>query len=126
MHSSGRLSKGQKKILTDAVRDHGAYGYSYCCIFRCRLVETSGGHLDVGFTMRCCALESQVASQMEVEMNLQQLLEKARQLTMTEKERETQRQSFAYGNSHIENETITRETVRRASEKLKNQESAAK
>jgi hypothetical protein len=53
------------------------------------------------------------------EMTLQQLLEKARNTQMSEADREAQRQSFAYGNSHFENETITRETVRRESEKLK-------
>jgi hypothetical protein len=54
----------------------------------------------------------------DVEMTLQQLLEKARNTTMSDKDRETQRQSFAYGNSHFENETITRETIKRQSEKL--------
>ncbi len=52
-------------------------------------------------------------------MTLQQLLDKARKTKMTDADRETQRQSFAYGNSHFENETITRETVSRASENLK-------
>jgi len=50
---------------------------------------------------------------------LKALLEKARSVAQTDADRETQRQSFAYGNSHFENETITRETVRRESEKLK-------
>ena len=52
-------------------------------------------------------------------MTLQQLLEKARNIKMSDQDRETQRQSFAYGNSHFENETITRETIKRQSEKLK-------
>jgi hypothetical protein len=50
---------------------------------------------------------------------LQELLARARNTQQTEADRETQRQSFAYGNSHFENEAITRETVRRESEKLK-------
>ena len=54
----------------------------------------------------------------DVEMTLQQLLEKARNTTMSDADRETQRQSFVYGNCHFENETITRETVKRQSEKL--------
>jgi hypothetical protein len=37
---------------------------------------------------------------------------------MSVKQREEQRQSFAYGNSKIENERITRETVARAAEEL--------
>lgn len=52
-------------------------------------------------------------------MTLEALIELARSTHMTEAERETQRISFAYGNSHFENEQITRDTVRRASEKLR-------
>jgi hypothetical protein len=55
----------------------------------------------------------------ESRMTLQELLNKARGTQMTEADRDTQRQSFAYGNSHFENETITRETIRRESDKLK-------
>ena len=55
-------------------------------------------------------------------MSLNQLLEKARNTTMTQAERETQRLSFAYGNSHFENDQISRETVRRESEKLKTEQ----
>ena len=50
---------------------------------------------------------------------LEKLLEKARGTSMTQAEKDTQRLSFAYGNSHFEDQTITRETVRRESEKLK-------
>ena len=52
-------------------------------------------------------------------MTLEELIERARNARMTPSERETQRQSFAYGNSHFENEAITRDTVRRESEKLR-------
>lgn len=52
-------------------------------------------------------------------MNLKDLLNQARNTQMSKRDRETQRQSFAYGNSHFENEAITRETVKRESEKLK-------
>lgn len=52
-------------------------------------------------------------------MSLEELLDKARNTSLTPEQRETQRQSFAYGNSNIENETITRETIRRESEKLR-------
>lgn len=51
--------------------------------------------------------------------NLQQLIELARNSKMTAVQQEEQRQSFAYGNAAFENEQITRETVNRASEKLK-------
>ena len=50
---------------------------------------------------------------------LEQLIAAARNTRMTEQQRETQRQSFAYGNTHFENENITRETVQRASQVLK-------
>lgn len=54
-------------------------------------------------------------------MTLQSLLDKARSTQMTDAQREQQRQSFAYGNAHFENEHITRDTVKRESEKLRGQ-----
>ena len=42
---------------------------------------------------------------------LQELVERARQITMNAEQIRRQRQSFAYGNTHIENERITREMV---------------
>ena len=51
--------------------------------------------------------------------NLMELIRKARGTTMTPEQRETQRQSFAYGNTKLENDTITRDTVRRASANMK-------
>lgn len=56
---------------------------------------------------------------------LDQLISAARNTQMTAEQRETQRQSFAYGNTHFENEDITRETVNRASQLLKGQANAA-
>lgn len=50
---------------------------------------------------------------------LRHLLEKARTIVMSSEEKEEQRQSFAYGNTHIENPDITKETVRRQAEALK-------
>jgi hypothetical protein len=50
---------------------------------------------------------------------LQQLIEAARHLPFREDEREAQRRSFAYGNTHIENERITREMVDEQAEVLK-------
>jgi hypothetical protein len=58
-------------------------------------------------------------------MTLEQLLARARKTQMTEAEREAQRQSFAYGNTHFENENITRDTVERASQRLKEQADVA-
>ncbi|MEX0922041.1 MAG: hypothetical protein WD489_04260 [Rhodovibrionaceae bacterium] len=51
--------------------------------------------------------------------NLEKLVEKARQVRMTEAQSEEQRLSFAYGNTKIENNDITRETVQRQAEALK-------
>jgi hypothetical protein len=50
---------------------------------------------------------------------LQQLVEAARHLPFSEDEREAQRRSFAYGNTHIENERVTREMVDEQAEALK-------
>ena len=38
---------------------------------------------------------------------------------MTPEEQEAQIQSFAYGNTHLENDSITREDIRQAAESLK-------
>ena len=42
---------------------------------------------------------------------LDKLLERARAITMTPEAEREQRQSFVYGNTHIENDRITRELV---------------
>ena len=56
---------------------------------------------------------------------LELLIAKARDTKLSDADREAQRQSFAYGNANFENERITRETVRRASEDLRNSHNAA-
>ena len=50
---------------------------------------------------------------------LNQLIEMARKVQMTEDDRQEQRISFAYGNTKFENDDITWETVRKAAEELK-------
>jgi hypothetical protein len=42
---------------------------------------------------------------------LQELVERTRKITMNSQQIREQRRSFAYGNTHIENERITREMV---------------
>jgi hypothetical protein len=49
---------------------------------------------------------------------LEELLEDARKAKPTPEEQEQQRRSFVYGNTHLENEQITREMVDREAEKL--------
>lgn len=49
---------------------------------------------------------------------LKTLIDASRKARMPREEREAQRRSFAYGNTHFENELITREMVDRAAEKL--------
>jgi hypothetical protein len=49
---------------------------------------------------------------------LRRLIELAKEAQPTAEESEMQRRSFAYGNTHFENESITRETVDRAAEML--------
>jgi hypothetical protein len=42
---------------------------------------------------------------------LQELVDRARKIEMTPAQLREQRRSFAYGNTHIENDRITREMV---------------
>ena len=46
------------------------------------------------------------------------LLEAAKSAKPTPEQREEQRRSFVYGNTHLENELITREMVDREAKKL--------
>lgn len=55
---------------------------------------------------------------------LTSLVEKGRTVRMTDADREEQRRTFAYGNTHIENELITRETVDAQAEAMKEDEPA--
>jgi hypothetical protein len=50
--------------------------------------------------------------------NLEELVIRARKITMTQAQLREQRRSFAYGNTHIENERITREMVAEADQKI--------
>jgi hypothetical protein len=49
---------------------------------------------------------------------LKKLIEAAKTANPTAEHREQQRRSFVYGNTHFENELITREMVDREAEKL--------
>jgi hypothetical protein len=49
---------------------------------------------------------------------LQELVERARKIEMTPDQLREQRRSFVYGNTHIENERITREMVAEADARL--------
>jgi hypothetical protein len=53
-----------------------------------------------------------------VTKELEKLVEKARTIEMTAEQLRKQRQSFVYGNTHIENESITRELVAEVDENL--------
>lgn len=50
---------------------------------------------------------------------LNALIEAARSVTMSQQDIEKQRESFAYGNTHIGNGRITKEVVASAAKKLK-------
>ena len=50
---------------------------------------------------------------------LETLLAASREVEFTPAQREAQRRSFAFGNTHFENERITRETIDRAAEALR-------
>ena len=53
-----------------------------------------------------------------MDRELKALSERARTVQMTPKEQEKQRRSFAYGNTKIENDRITRETIDREADSL--------
>jgi hypothetical protein len=57
---------------------------------------------------------------------LESLVERARKLEMTSTELREQRQSFVYGNTHIENNAITREIVAAADRKVEREIEARK
>jgi hypothetical protein len=61
-----------------------------------------------------------------METDLDKLLELARDVPVTEAERERQRRSFAYGNTNIENARITRATIDKAAERLEKTSPATK
>ncbi|HME59276.1 MAG TPA: hypothetical protein VKF63_13115 [Terracidiphilus sp.] len=50
---------------------------------------------------------------------LNELIEMARRVEMSDDDKQEQRISFAYGNTKFENEDITWDTVRKAAEELK-------
>ena len=52
-------------------------------------------------------------------IELQQLLDAAKNLEITPEQKEEQRRSFAFGNTNIENPRVTRETVDEEAEALK-------
>ena len=54
---------------------------------------------------------------------LEELLEAARTAEPTREQREEQRRSFVYGNTHLENELITREMIEREAVKLAEEKS---
>jgi hypothetical protein len=49
---------------------------------------------------------------------LEQLIERAKKIEMTPDQAAEQRRSFAYGNTHIENDRITRELIADADRKI--------
>lgn len=51
--------------------------------------------------------------------DLDELLRAARSVRMSASQQEQQRRSFAYGNTKVENDRITRETIERAAENLR-------
>ena len=50
---------------------------------------------------------------------LKALIEAAKSVVMSQEDIEKQRESFAYGNTHIENSSITKETIAVAARKLR-------
>ena len=54
--------------------------------------------------------------------DLKRLLEESKKAHMTKAQAEEQRRSFAFGNTKIENDRITRETIDRQAEALRTNE----
>jgi hypothetical protein len=50
--------------------------------------------------------------------DLEELIERSKKIQPSAGEREKQRRSFAYGNTHFENANITRDTIDKAADKL--------
>lgn len=55
---------------------------------------------------------------------LEALIQKAQKVRMSDSQLREQRLSFVYGNTHIENERITREMVAEADEKVSKEEAS--
>lgn len=55
---------------------------------------------------------------MTMKDKLEELVIRARKIVMNETQLREQRRSFAYGNTHIENERITKEMVAEADRKI--------
>lgn len=51
-------------------------------------------------------------------MTLEDLVREGRKVQMTDQDQEAQRRSFVYGNTKIENDVITRDTVDKAAQEL--------
>jgi len=67
-----------------------------------------------------------VKAKKEMDMTdaLEKLIEKAQKVQMTADQEREQRLSFVYGNTHIENDRITREMVAAADEKVAREHSS--
>lgn len=57
--------------------------------------------------------------------SLDELLEAARHIEMTDEEREEQRRSFAFGNANIENPRVTRELIDRVADRMASEQREA-
>ena len=57
---------------------------------------------------------------------LESLIARAQKVKMTDSQLREQRLSFVYGNTHIENELITREMVEEADEKVSKEQALKK
>lgn len=69
-------------------------------------------------TRRNIATTQNTREGISMSRELEMLLAASNRERFTEEQREKQRRSFAYGNTHFENSRITRETVDRAAEAL--------
>ncbi len=57
--------------------------------------------------------------------SLDELIEAARHIEMTDEQREEQRRSFAFGNANIENPRVTRQLIDQVADRMANEQREA-
>ena len=66
----------------------------------------------------CAGLNELICREIAMDERFEKLLEVAKRIKLSPEDLEKQRRSFAYGNTKIENDLITREMIDDAAEKL--------
>ena len=78
-----------------------------------------GAHVDAGRPERYVPSVTRPTGESLALREVRSLLELARGVQLTPEELEAQRRAFAYGNARLEDESVTREAVDEAAERLR-------